>query len=152
MIKLNYSLNLVQDNWFRWRNQHIKPEMFLLCQWLYFHPSGFFPSLFQPWEHIKKMFDVLNSAHFISATVSELSSLQVWDRRCLSTGQAAGVLTGHLHGITHIDSHGDGRSFISNGKDQSIKLWDIRKMMSNADRYSQQFETQVHPILTLLPI
>jgi len=98
------------------------------------------------------MIDVLNSAHFISATVSELSSLQVWDRRCLSTGQAAGVLTGHLHGITHIDSHGDGRSFISNGKDQAIKLWDIRKMMSNADRYSQQFETQVHPILTLLPI
>jgi len=51
----------------------------------------------------------------------------------LSTGQAAGVLTGHLHGITHIDSRGDGRSFISNGKDQAIKLWDIRKMMSNAD-------------------
>ncbi|KAK3138798.1 hypothetical protein QOZ80_5AG0373540 [Eleusine coracana subsp. coracana] len=61
---------------------------------------------------------------------------KVWDRRCLSTGEPAGILTGHLHGITHIDSRGDGRSFISNGKDQAIKLWDIRKMMSNAESYT----------------
>ncbi|KAJ1262861.1 hypothetical protein BS78_09G141300 [Paspalum vaginatum] len=84
---------------------------------------------------------------------------KVWDRRCLSTGQAAGVLTGHLHGITHIDSRGDGRSFISNGKDQAIKLWDIRKMTSSADscadgtptwdyrysRYPQQHKQLKHP-------
>ncbi|XP_031406124.1 LEC14B homolog [Punica granatum] len=58
---------------------------------------------------------------------------KVWDRRCLvSRGQAAGVLTGHLEGITYIDSRGDGRYFISNGKDQTTKLWDIRKMTSNA--------------------
>ncbi|KAH7858031.1 hypothetical protein Vadar_019251 [Vaccinium darrowii] len=56
---------------------------------------------------------------------------KVWDRRCfVSKGQSAGVLTGHLEGITFIDSRGDGRYFISNGKDQSIKLWDIRKMSS----------------------
>ncbi|KAM0947724.1 putative transcription factor WD40-like family [Dioscorea sansibarensis] len=36
--------------------------------------------------------------------------------------KVAGVLTGHLQGITSIDSHGDGRYFISNGKDQGIKL------------------------------
>lgn len=60
---------------------------------------------------------------------------KVWDRRCLRTkGQAAGVLTGHIEGITFIDSRGDGRYFISNGKDQAIKLWDIRKMSSNATR------------------
>lgn len=57
---------------------------------------------------------------------------KVWDRRCLGMrGQAAGVLTGHLEGITFIDSRGDGRYLISNGKDQAIKLWDIRKMSSN---------------------
>lgn len=39
---------------------------------------------------------------------------------------------GHLEGITFIDSKGDGRYFISNSKDQSIKLWDIRKMSSSA--------------------
>ncbi|KAG8480963.1 hypothetical protein CXB51_025667 [Gossypium anomalum] len=57
---------------------------------------------------------------------------KVWDRRCFGTrGKAAGVLIGHLEGITFIDSRGDGRYFISNGKDQTTKLWDIRKMSSN---------------------
>lgn len=54
---------------------------------------------------------------------------KVWDRRCLtSRAQPAGTLVGHLEGITFIDSRGDGRYFISNGKDQTTKLWDIRKM------------------------
>eukprot|EP00252_Welwitschia_mirabilis_P009699 TRINITY_DN2244_c0_g1_i1.p1 TRINITY_DN2244_c0_g1~~TRINITY_DN2244_c0_g1_i1.p1 ORF type:complete len:552 (+),score=103.27 TRINITY_DN2244_c0_g1_i1:222-1877(+) len=54
---------------------------------------------------------------------------KVWDRRCLQTiSQPAGSLVGHLEGITFIDSRGDGRHFISNGKDQTTKLWDIRKM------------------------
>ncbi|PPS19965.1 hypothetical protein GOBAR_AA00598 [Gossypium barbadense] len=57
---------------------------------------------------------------------------KVWDRRCFGTrGKAAGVLIGHLEGITFIDSRGDGRYFISNGKDQTTKLWDIRMMSSN---------------------
>lgn len=43
---------------------------------------------------------------------------------------------GHLEGITFIDTRGDGRYFISNGKDQTIKLWDIRKMSSNVTRYA----------------
>lgn len=56
---------------------------------------------------------------------------KVWDRRCFRTkGQAAGVLMGHLEGVTFIDSRGDGRYLISNGKDQTTKLWDIRKMSS----------------------
>ncbi|KAL6615196.1 hypothetical protein ACP70R_037466 [Stipagrostis hirtigluma subsp. patula] len=54
----------------------------------------------------------------------------VWDRRCLRRQKPVGVLTGHLDGITFIDSRGDGHYFISNCKDQSIKLWDLRKMSS----------------------
>ncbi|VAH14190.1 unnamed protein product [Triticum turgidum subsp. durum] len=53
---------------------------------------------------------------------------KVWDRRCLVREKPAGVLTGHLDGITCIDSRGDGRYLISNCKDQTIKLWDVRKM------------------------
>ncbi|XP_048604961.1 LEC14B protein-like [Brassica napus] len=54
---------------------------------------------------------------------------KVWDRRCfIGRDKAAGVLVGHLEGVTFIDTRGDGRYFISNGKDQTIKLWDIRKM------------------------
>ncbi|MQM04842.1 hypothetical protein Taro_037653 [Colocasia esculenta] len=56
---------------------------------------------------------------------------KVWDRRCfISKGRPAGILVGHLEGITFIDSRGDGRYFISNGKDQTTKLWDIRRMAS----------------------
>ncbi|KAB2050712.1 Uncharacterized protein F383_27027 [Gossypium arboreum] len=57
---------------------------------------------------------------------------KVWDRRCFGAkDKPAGVLVGHLEGITFLDSRGDGRYFISNGKDQTIKLWDIRKMSSD---------------------
>ncbi|XP_042491429.1 LEC14B protein [Macadamia integrifolia] len=57
---------------------------------------------------------------------------KVWDRRCFNAKEKpAGVLMGHLEGITFIDSRGDGCYFISNGKDQTIKLWDIRKMSSD---------------------
>lgn len=65
-----------------------------------------------------------------------LNIQQVWDRRCLNAkGKPAGILMGHLEGITYIDSRGDGRYFISNGKDQTTKLWDIRKMLSNTTWY-----------------
>ena len=46
----------------------------------------------------------------------------------MSNSRPAGILWGHLEGIAFIDSRGDGRYFISNGKDQTIKLWDIRTM------------------------
>lgn len=60
----------------------------------------------------------------------------MWDRRCfIARGKPAGVMLGHLEGITYIDSRGDGRYFISNGKDQCIKLWDVRKMSSNVTWY-----------------
>ncbi|KAF7813700.1 LEC14B-like protein [Senna tora] len=73
-----------------------------------------------------------DSGHLIYSG-SDDSFCKVWDRRCLGTkGQPAGILMGHLEGITFIDSRGDGRYLISNGKDQTTKLWDIRKMSSNA--------------------
>lgn len=61
-----------------------------------------------------------------------------------SRAQPAGVLTGHLEGITFVDSRGDGRYLISNGKDQTTKLWDIRRMTSNASQYAH-----IPPIVTL---
>jgi len=52
----------------------------------------------------------------------------VWDRRTLreSEPKPVGVLAGHIDGITFVDSKGDGRYLITNSKDQSIKLWDMR--------------------------
>lgn len=57
---------------------------------------------------------------------------KVWDRRTLSESNPhpVGVLVGHVAGITFIEPRGDGRHFLSNSKDQSIKLWDVRKFSS----------------------
>ncbi|GAB4823240.1 hypothetical protein N2152v2_010286 [Parachlorella kessleri] len=61
--------------------------------------------------------------------------VKVWDRRLMSgrRSKPAGVLVGHCEGITHIDAKGDGRYLISNGKDQTVKLWDLRGMRSHAE-------------------
>lgn len=60
--------------------------------------------------------------------------VKVWDRRELreDAGKPVGVFAGHADGITFIDSRGDGRYLLSNSKDQSIKLWDVRKFSSSA--------------------
>lgn len=52
----------------------------------------------------------------------------MWDERCLYQDQSepVGLLVGHLDGITYVDSKMDSRYLISNSKDQSIKLWDLR--------------------------
>ncbi|XP_020550232.1 LEC14B protein-like isoform X1 [Sesamum indicum] len=72
------------------------------------------------------------SGHLIYSG-SDDNFCKVWDRRCFTAkGKPAGILVGHLEGITFVDSRGDGRYLISNGKDQAIKLWDVRKMSSNA--------------------
>ncbi|KAI5357589.1 Putative WD40/YVTN repeat-like-containing domain superfamily [Septoria linicola] len=61
---------------------------------------------------------------------SDDTTLKVWDRRSLASMRPAGMFLGHTEGITYIDSKGDGRYVISNAKDQTCKLWDLRKMVS----------------------
>jgi DDB1- and CUL4-associated factor 11 len=61
---------------------------------------------------------------------SDDTTLRVWDRRSMGDGREAGVFIGHTEGLTYVDSKGDGRYVLSNGKDQMMKLWDLRKMMS----------------------
>jgi WD repeat-containing protein 23 len=56
------------------------------------------------------------------------------DRRSLGTAQKpSGVLVGHTEGITYVSSKGDGRYVISNGKDQALRLWDLRRMRSSGE-------------------
>lgn len=45
----------------------------------------------------------------------------------------SGVLVGHTEGITYVSAKGDGRYIISNGKDQALRLWDLRKMRSSTE-------------------
>ncbi|KAM3068156.1 hypothetical protein ACMFMG_011206 [Clarireedia jacksonii] len=61
---------------------------------------------------------------------SDDTTLKVWDTRSLGDSREAGAFVGHIEGLTYIDSKGDGRYVLSNGKDQSMKLWDLRMVMS----------------------
>jgi WD40 repeat protein len=59
--------------------------------------------------------------------------VKVWDRRTMNgfgRAQPVGVFAGHRDGITFIDSRGDDKYFLSNSKDQTIKVWDIRHFAS----------------------
>uniref|UniRef100_A0A8C0VE69 Uncharacterized protein n=1 Tax=Cyanistes caeruleus TaxID=156563 RepID=A0A8C0VE69_CYACU len=51
---------------------------------------------------------------------------RAWDRRCLPEGPAV-TLAGHRDGLTFLHARGDGRYVVSNSKDQSAKLWDLRR-------------------------
>lgn len=67
-------------------------------------------------------------------SASDDTFLKVWDRRSLGASQRpSGVLVGHTEGITNVSAKGDGRYIISNGKDQALRLWDLRKMCSSED-------------------
>lgn len=77
-----------------------------------------------------------------SIPCSLISSKQPFDRDRRSLGPSAkpsGVLIGHTEGITYVSAKGDGRYVISNGKDQALRLWDLRKMRSN-----EEFEAVEH--------
>lgn len=71
-------------------------------------------------------------ASFYSAASILICSFR--DRRSLGASQKpSGVLIGHTEGITYVSAKGDGRYVISNGKDQALRLWDLRKMRSSQD-------------------
>lgn len=67
---------------------------------------------------------------------SDDTTIKVWDRRSMGDGREAGAFVGHIEGLTYLDSKGDGRYVLSNGKDQSMKLWDLRMMYTTA-RYQE---------------
>lgn len=76
-----------------------------------------------------------SSPHIIYSG-SDDATIKVWDRRSMGDRREAGAFVGHIEGLTYIDSKGDGRYILSNGKDQSMKLWDIRMVMST-DRFRE---------------
>ncbi|KAF2767920.1 WD40 repeat-like protein [Teratosphaeria nubilosa] len=83
---------------------------------------------------------------------SDDTTLKVWDRRSLASMRPAGMFLGHTEGLTYIDSKGDGRYVISNAKDQTCKLWDLRKMINtdvgekiNPQDYTTNFDYRFSP-------
>ncbi len=45
------------------------------------------------------------------------------------------MLIGHTEGLTHLDSKDDGRYLLSNCKDQTARLWDIRKVLPSSSAF-----------------
>ena len=85
-------------------------------------------------------------------TGSDDHMIKVWDRRTMGNytvagngdlqfPRAAGYLPGHLQGVTSLDAHPDGRYVVSNAKDQTAKLWDLRKMTSSAQFDAQEYSS-----------
>jgi WD repeat-containing protein 23 len=62
-------------------------------------------------------------------------SLAVWDRRSFGSARnkPEGMFIGHTEGVTYLSSKGDGVYFLSNSKDQTLKLWDVRKAAEFSD-------------------
>lgn len=60
---------------------------------------------------------------------SDDTKIVLWDQR--QPNQEALVFLGHTEGVTGLDSKKDGRYFISNSKDQALKLWDLRQGMTS---------------------
>lgn len=83
--------------------------------------------------------DDINAVRFLDRTSNNViigggndGLIQIWDRRLMGTStknkKSVGTMVGHFDGVTYIDAKGDGRYFITNSKDQSVKLWDVRKV------------------------
>ncbi|KAF8665431.1 hypothetical protein AX16_000450 [Volvariella volvacea WC 439] len=78
----------------------------------------------------------------VLVSASDDTFLKVWDRRSLGASRRpSGVLIGHTEGITYVSAKGDGRYVISNGKDQALRLWDLRKMCTHTEYESVKHET-----------
>ena len=61
-----------------------------------------------------------------------------------SAARPVGILAGHVDGLTYVDSRGDGRHLITNSKDQSIKLWDMRKFSGSEAQESTKQVVRNH--------
>lgn len=98
----------------------------------------------------------INAVSFVSDQDSNIfvsgcndGVLKLWDLRCGGSAERTGsgsgsgssnsnsrynnnrhtpvgVFRGHLDGITYIDPRNDGHYLLTNSKDQSIKIWDLR--------------------------
>ncbi|KAK6087815.1 WD repeat domain-containing protein [Seiridium cupressi] len=84
-------------------------------------------------DHVNAVCFADKSSPHILYSGSDDATIKVWDRRSMGDRREAGAFVGHIEGLTYIDSKGDGRYILSNGKDQSMKLWDLKMMYTTAE-------------------
>lgn len=56
-----------------------------------------------------------------------------------------GQLLGHTEGVTHVSARGDGIHLISNAKDSTVRLWDLRKMTPGSQSVPRSETVRSHP-------
>eukprot|EP01080_Neovahlkampfia_damariscottae_P011497 gene11497-4661_t len=98
----------------------------------------------------------INSVKYFDENIflsgSDDATIRVWDKRCInesgkiigtgsesglgseSSNSSIGYFLGHTAGITCLSVSKNGWNFISNSKDQTLKLWDFRKMTSDKSK------------------
>merc|ERR1712146_301213 len=64
---------------------------------------------------------------------SDDNVIRLWDVRMGGNNGCVGSLTSHECGITSLDSHSNGFHLVSNSKDQTCRLWDMR--IFNRDKF-----------------
>lgn len=84
-------------------------------------------------HHVNAVCFADKSSPHILYSGSDDTTIKVWDTRSLGDRREAGAFVGHIEGLTYIDSKGDGRYILSNAKDQSMKLWDLKMMYTTAE-------------------
>ena len=78
----------------------------------------------------------------VVVSASDDTLLRIFDRRTLDAsgrGAPVGFFAGHTDGLTSVSPRGDGFHFVSNSKDQTAKLWDIRAAVNTAHPSSLVF-------------
>jgi len=92
-------------------------------------------SVFAHKEDINSVCYLDNNNSSIFITASDDGVCKLWDTRALKNFEPAGIFYGHVSGLTSVESRNDNRYFISNCKDQSIKMWDIRNSTTERKNY-----------------
>lgn len=81
-------------------------------------------------DHVVKLWDLRLLGGAPDATASSVAgssaSAAAVDSSFARTPRPVSVFAGHTQGITSLSSRGDGRHFVTNSKDQSCKLFDVR--------------------------
>ncbi|CAH8663911.1 unnamed protein product [Schistosoma rodhaini] len=86
---------------------------------------------------------------------SDDTNVRLFDIRALNKG-CQSLFSGHVDGITYLDSKDDNVYFLSNSKDQTVKLWDTRKCRESGKETRMTprstWDYRIHPIPRGYPV
>ncbi|XP_053909083.1 DDB1- and CUL4-associated factor 11 [Cuculus canorus] len=88
---------------------------------------------------------VVDAGGQLVATGGDDGLVRVWDRRGLGSHRPVSRMAGHRGGVTFLHCPGDGRHLVSNSKDQTAKLWDLRRPAGEGAVAAARRAVTTHP-------